>query len=86
MEAGQDVVGPGQGEHLKHLGGGNLVNVDATGSVEGGDPSVLLEAVGVGCQFDESDRHEPGGQTGFGLEPTVEVSGVFPHLGRGLGQ
>ncbi len=86
VEAGEDVVGAGEGEEPGDLRTGDLLHLDAAVAIEGGDPAVLLEPVRLGGQLDEPDRSESGGETGLGLEAGVEVPGVAAHLGRGLGR
>ena len=86
VEAGQDVVGAGQREQLADLTGRDLLHVDAAPPVERGHPPVLLQPVGVGRHLDEAHRLEAGRQPGLGLQAGVEVAGVLPHLGRGLGR
>ena len=84
VEAGEDVVGAGEREHLGDLGGRDLLHVDAAVAVERRDPPVLLEPIRVGGELDEADRLEPGRLPGLGLEPRVQVARVLAHLGRGL--
>ncbi len=78
QEAGEQVVGPCEGEALGNLRGGDLVDVEAEVALEGGDTAVLLEAV-VTCRcFDEADRAEAGGEAGLVLQPGVELAAVEP--------
>ena len=84
VEAGEDVVGARQGEHLGDLGRRQLVHVDTAVAVEGGDPLVLLEAVGVGGQLDEPNRLEASRQARLLLQLGVQVTRVEAQLRRGV--
>ena len=84
VEPGQHVVGARQREQLGHLLGGDLVHVDTAVAVEGADPAVLLQPVGLGGQLDEADAVEARRLPGLGLQPVVQVAGVLAHLGRRL--
>ncbi len=82
-EAGEHVVDPGEREQLLHLGRRDLADVDTAVPVEGGDPAVFLEAVGVRGELDEADGAEARRLAGLGLQPGVEVPRVHPQLGLG---
>ena len=85
VEAGEDVVSAGEGEEIADLRRRDLVDGHAAQAVEGGDPAVLLETVGVAGALDEADRLPAGRLAGLGLEPGVEIARVLAHLRRGLG-
>ena len=84
VEAGEQVVGAGQREELGHLARPDLVDLEAELPLEGGDPAVLVEPVGIGRGLDQADPLEPGRHPGLGLEAGVEVAGVEPQPGVGL--
>ena len=84
VEAGEEVVGAGQREEVGHLAGADLLDLETVQPLEGGDPAVLLEAVGVGRGLDEPDGLEARGDPGLRLEPGVEVPGVQPQAGARL--
>ena len=84
VEAGQQVVGAGQREEVRHLLRGDLLHLHAHVAVERGDAAVLLEAIGCGGQLDEAHRLEPGGLAGLGLETAVQVACVATHRRAGL--
>ena len=71
VEAGEEIVGPGEREQVGDLGGRDLVDVDTEMSVEGGDPPVLLQPVGIGGQFDGSDHVGKLRQSDRGLQVRV---------------
>ena len=78
VEAREEVVGAGQREELGHLPRADLLDLEPVDALEGRDPAVLLQAVGVGGRLDEPDRLEAGGHARLRLEPGVEVAGVEP--------
>ena len=84
VEAGQQVVGLRPGEQRVHLGGGDLVDLQAEVALERGDPAVLLQPVGVRRRLDQPHRLEAGGLAGLGLQPGVQLAGVQPHRRRRL--
>ena len=84
VEAGENVVHARQWKQALHLSRRDLVHVDAAEAIEGRDPAVLLQPVGVGGDLDEADRLEAGRLAGLRLEAAVEVAGVLPELGGGL--
>jgi hypothetical protein len=81
VEAGEHVVDPGKWKRLGHLRRGDLGDIHAAVTVEGSDSPILLEPVGVGGEFDESDRGESGGEAGLRLETGIEISRVSAELG-----
>ena len=85
IEAGENVVDARERKQRLHLRRRNLLHVDAAPAVEGGDPAILFEAVGVGGDLDEPDRIESGGLAGLRFQAAIEIAGVFPQLGRRLG-
>ena len=85
VERGEDVVGARDREQLADLAGTDLVDVHTAMAVERRHPPVLLEAALVSGDLDQPDRAEAGGLPGLGLQPGVQVLGVHPQLGRGLG-
>ena len=60
VEAREDVVGARQRKELADFSRRDLVHIDPAITVERGHPSVLLQPVLVGCDLDETDRHEAG--------------------------
>ena len=74
VEAGEQVVGAGQREQLGHLARADLLDLEAEVPLEGGDPAVLVEPVGIGRGLDQPDPLEPGGDPGLLLEPRVELA------------
>ena len=85
VEAGEQVVGLRPREEVGHLPRRDLVDLEPEVALERRDPAVLVQPVGVGRRLDQPDRLEPGGHPGLGLEPGVEVAGVQPDAGAGLG-
>ena len=59
----------------------DLVSVEP---VEGRDPPVLLEAVLIGGQFDETDRRKARLLAGLLLEPLVQLHRVAPDSQQGF--
>ena len=84
VEAGQQVVGLRPGEEVGHLLRPDLLDLEPEVALEGGDPAVLVQPVGVGRGLDQPDRLEARRDPGLGLEPRVEVTGVQPDPGAGL--
>ena len=84
VEAGEQVVGPRPGEQVGHLARADLLDLEAEVPLEGRDPAVLVQPVGVGRRLDQPDPLEPGGDPGLRLEPGVEVAGVEPQRGARL--
>ena len=85
VEAGQQVVGRRPGEEVGHLLRPDLLDLEPEVALERRDSPVLVEPVGIGRRLDQPDGLEPGGHTGLRLEPGVEVAGVEPDAGAGLG-
>ncbi len=84
VEAGEQVVGAGEGEELEHLPRADLLDLQPEVALEGRHAAILLEAVGVGCGLDEPDGLETGRDAGLGLQSGIQLTGVQAQPGARL--
>ena len=67
---------------LQAFGGGDILGLDAEHPSHGGAAPQLLHALAVEGDDDRSVALEPGGRAGLGLQPAIELLGVFGQPGQ----
>ena len=84
VKAGLHVVDPGERKQLLDLTRRDFLHVDAAIAVERRHAPKFFEAVRVGGNLDEADRHESRCLSRLRLETPVEIARVLADLGRRL--